>query len=106
MTPVPPMTPVPIEPVAVGAGKTVELAGKVRGRSNGLFEGVIVVLPITIFGAIAEMGTAVIVDDPLRVAVRVVRTSDNVVVLSGSLDDEGFVVGARVVDIGPRATPV
>lgn len=102
--PFPPTTPVPIVPVAVGAGNAVELLGKVRGRPNGLSEGVIVVLPITIFGAIADTGTAVIVDDPLRVAVRVVKTSDNVVVRKGSLDAEGFVVGASVFDMGPRPT--
>ncbi len=102
--PFPPTPPVPIVPMAVGAGKAVELVGKVRGRPNGLSDGVIVVLPMTIFGAIADTGTAVIVDDPLRVAVKVVKTSDNVVVRRGSLDAEGFVVGASVVDIGPRPT--
>lgn len=77
----------------------------VKGNPIGLGTGVIVVLPMTIFGACAETGTGVIVTDPLRVAVIVVKTSDSVVVLNGSVD-VGFVVGARVVDIAASATPL
>lgn len=99
----PPTTPVPVAWVPVATGYAVELAGMVRGRPNGLLDGVIVVLPIMMFGAFAETGTDVIVDDPLKVTVSVVRTSDNVVVLSGSFD-VGIVVGARVFDMEAKAT--
>lgn len=109
LTPVPltpvPLAPVPLAPVPVGAGKAVELFGTVKGNPIGLALGVIVVLPMTIIGAVAETATGVSVDDPLRVAVKVVKTSDNVVVFNGSFD-VGFVVGARVVDIAAKATPV
>lgn len=98
--PPPPTTP----PVPVGAGKTVML-GLPSGNPIGLFDGVMVVFPITISGALAEIkdGAEVIVDDPLKVAVNVVNTSSIVVVLSGSLV-AGLVVAARVVRTPDNAT--
>ena len=81
------------------------------GRPKGLPSGVTVVLPMTIAGALAiamfgadvivgdssSDSSGVIVADPLKVAVKVVKTSSIVVVLSGALD-AGLVVGARGVD--------
>lgn len=102
--PFPPTTPVVLPPAPVGMGKAVELKESVMGRPNGSPSGVMVLFAMTILGAVAETGTDVIVDEPLKVAVRVVKTSDKVVVLSGTLDAVGFTVGARVVDMAAKPT--
>lgn len=102
--PPPTITPVPLAPGPVGSGNTVEFADP-SGNPTGFADGVIVVFPMTISGALAEAkaGAEVIVEDPLKVAVNVVNTSDIVVVLSGSLD-VGLVVAARVVRTPDSAT--
>ncbi|KAL8950196.1 MAG: hypothetical protein Q9222_003759 [Ikaeria aurantiellina] len=96
----------PPKSVPVGNEEPVAVPG-INDRPIGFPVGVTVELPMMISGTSAEDrsgGGAVIVEDPLSVAVIVVRTSVNVVVRKGSLD-VGFVVGARVVDIWANATP-
>lgn len=99
--------PVPLAPGAVETVMAVALAG-MNGNPMGFPLGVIVRLPITMFGAFAEpvkLAEGVMVDEPRSVAVKVVNTSTKVVVLRGS-EDVGFVVGASVmVVMAASATP-
>lgn len=101
-------TPVPLAP-GVEMVMAVALPG-MKGNPMGFPLGVIVRLPITMFGAFAEpvkLAEGVMVDEPRSVAVKVVNTSTKVVVLRGSEDvGVGFVVGASViVVIAANATP-
>ena len=99
----PPVPIVPIVPIPDEPGKMVLLAG-MAGRGIGFTLGVIVVEPTIISGAPTETG--VTVEDPLNVAVKVVKTSVKVVVRRGSFDlGDGLVVAARVVDIAASAMP-
>lgn len=101
LPPVPPPAPVPIAPVPVAV---IALA-VTNGKSTGFPFGVIVVFPITISGASADsVGAGVMVEEPLNVAVKVVKTSVSVVVRTGAVD-VGLVVGAKVVDMAASATP-
>lgn len=85
----------PPTPDAVGAGKLL-LPGTI-GRGTGNLLGVNVELPRTISGILAEpAGAGVMVEEPLRVAVYVVKTSVSVVVLRGKVV-VGLVVGAKEV---------
>ena len=99
LPPVP--TPVPTTPVPVAVA--VPVLSVKNGNPSGFEFGVIVVSPMTISGTSADAsGAGVIVEDPTKVAVNVVKTSVRVVVRSGAVD---VGLGAKVVDIAASATP-
>ena len=93
---------VPLPPVSAPVPVAPTVAVK-NDNPSGFELGVMVESPMTISGTSAgTTGASVIVEEPSRVAVRVVRTSVSVVVRRGA---RVVGLGAKVVDIAASAMP-